>query len=26
YEPIDLEGENFEILGRVVGYFKKTTL
>ncbi|EDP6012906.1 DNA-binding protein, partial [Campylobacter jejuni] len=24
--PIDLEGENFEILGRVVGYFKKTTL
>ncbi|EAH4833779.1 DNA-binding protein, partial [Campylobacter jejuni] len=23
---IDLEGENFEILGRVVGYFKKTTL
>ncbi|EAI5030332.1 DNA-binding protein, partial [Campylobacter jejuni] len=21
-----LEGENFEILGRVVGYFKKTTL
>ncbi|NGY35580.1 helix-turn-helix domain-containing protein [Campylobacter sp. CFSAN093234] len=25
YEPIDLEGENFEILGRVVGYFKKTT-
>ncbi|HEG7042085.1 TPA: LexA family transcriptional regulator [Campylobacter jejuni] len=26
YEPINLEGENFEILGRVVGYFKKTTL
>ncbi|EAJ7529585.1 DNA-binding protein [Campylobacter jejuni subsp. doylei] len=26
YESIDLEGENFEILGRVVGYFKKTTL
>ncbi|TQR29182.1 DNA-binding protein [Campylobacter sp. MIT 99-7217] len=26
YEPIDLDGENFEILGRVVGYFKKTTL
>ncbi|ECK8536676.1 DNA-binding protein, partial [Campylobacter jejuni] len=25
-EPINLEGENFEILGRVVGYFKKTTL
>ncbi|EAI3567558.1 LexA family transcriptional regulator, partial [Campylobacter jejuni] len=25
YEPINLEGENFEILGRVVGYFKKTT-
>ncbi|EAI9018564.1 DNA-binding protein, partial [Campylobacter jejuni] len=24
--PINLEGENFEILGRVVGYFKKTTL
>ncbi|EAH4833674.1 DNA-binding protein, partial [Campylobacter jejuni] len=23
---INLEGENFEILGRVVGYFKKTTL
>ncbi|ECK9995185.1 DNA-binding protein, partial [Campylobacter jejuni] len=22
----NLEGENFEILGRVVGYFKKTTL
>ena len=26
YEPIELEGENFEIIGRVVGYFKKTTL
>ena len=26
YEPIELEGENFEILGRVVGYFKKTAL
>ncbi|EAJ3453563.1 helix-turn-helix domain-containing protein [Campylobacter jejuni] len=26
YEPINLEGENFEILGRVAGYFKKTTL
>lgn len=26
YEPISLDGENFEILGRVVGYFKKTTL
>ncbi|MBX1797830.1 helix-turn-helix domain-containing protein [Campylobacter jejuni] len=26
YEPINLEGENFEILGRIVGYFKKTTL
>lgn len=26
YKPINLEGENFEILGRVVGYFKKTTL
>ncbi|MEE3744463.1 XRE family transcriptional regulator [Campylobacter porcelli] len=26
YEPINLEGENFEILGHVVGYFKKTTL
>ncbi|WP_286030847.1 XRE family transcriptional regulator [Helicobacter pullorum] len=26
YEPIELEGENFEILGRVVGYFKKTTI
>ncbi len=26
YEPIELEGENFEIIGRVVGYFKKTSL
>ena len=26
YDPIELEGENFEILGRVVGYFKKTAL
>ncbi|EAK2110025.1 helix-turn-helix domain-containing protein [Campylobacter jejuni] len=26
YEPISLDGEDFEILGRVVGYFKKTTL
>ncbi|WP_239056379.1 LexA family transcriptional regulator [Helicobacter apodemus] len=26
YDPIELEGENFEIIGRVVGYFKKTTL
>ena len=26
YEPIELEGENFEILGSVVGYFKKTAL
>ena len=26
YELIELEGENFEILGRVVGYFKKTAL
>lgn len=26
YEPIELEGENFEIIGRVVGYFKKTAL
>lgn len=26
YEPIELEGKNYEILGRVVGYFKKTTL
>ncbi len=26
YEPIELEGKNFEIIGRVVGYFKKTSL
>lgn len=26
YEPIELENENFEIIGRVVGYFKKTAL
>ncbi len=26
YDNIELEGENFEILGRVVGYFKKTSL
>ncbi len=26
YEPIGLEGKNFEIIGRVVGYFKKTAL
>ena len=26
YEPIELEGKNFEIIGRVVGYFKKTAL
>ena len=26
YEPIELEGENFEIIGRVVGYFKKISL
>lgn len=26
YQPIDLEGENFEIIGSVVGYFKKTAL
>lgn len=26
YDPIELEGENFNIIGRVVGYFKKTAL
>ena len=26
YDPIELEGENFNIIGRVVGYFKKTSL
>ena len=26
YDPIELDGANFEIIGRVVGYFKKTSL
>ncbi|TLE16637.1 S24 family peptidase [Helicobacter apodemus] len=26
YQPIDLEGKNFEIIGCIVGYFKKTAL
>lgn len=26
YEPIELNGENFQILGRVVGYYKKPLL
>ena len=26
YDPIELDGSNFEIIGRVVGYFKKTSL
>ena len=26
YNPIELDGANFEIIGRVVGYFKKTSL
>ena len=26
YDPIELEGENFNIIGRVLGYFKKTSL
>ena len=26
YQPIDLESKNFEIIGSVVGFFKKTAL
>ncbi len=26
YDPIELEGEDFEIIGRVIGHFKKDTL